>query len=187
MCEIWNNSWRHAHCFFRNCQAKLSGSPSRGIFCIYIYISPHECVCVCVCLIMWVRWQQRLEGAALMTLHTLCLVRNELWLLNMTNIPGDADNRRRMQHATREMVADVHKLIPLPIPAGPVHDSLLALETGCWVSMRSLGSIILIPEFYTKPCRVHYLTPYFGVSLKYVWRKPPLQALADSSVVQSNL
>jgi len=66
-----------------------------------------------------------------MTAHTLCLVRNELWLLNMTNIPGDADNRRRMQHASHEVVADVHKLIPLPIPADPVHDSLLALGTGC--------------------------------------------------------
>ena len=66
-----------------------------------------------------------------MTAHTLCLVRNELWLLNMTNIPGDADNRRRMQHASHEVVADVHKLIPLPIPAGSVHDSLLALGTGC--------------------------------------------------------
>ena len=66
-----------------------------------------------------------------MTAHTLCLVRNELWLLNMTNIPGDADNRRRMQHASHEVVADVHKLIPLPIAAGLVHDSLLALGTGC--------------------------------------------------------
>jgi len=31
---------------FRNCQAKLIGSPSSGIFCIYI--CPYECVCVCV-------------------------------------------------------------------------------------------------------------------------------------------
>lgn len=58
-------------------------------------------------------------GASLMTAHSLYLVRNELWLLNMTNIPSDADNRRRMPHAAREMVADVHKLIPLPDPCRP--------------------------------------------------------------------
>ena len=182
--EIWNQRWRHAQCVFSklsseaHCVAKQwhflhththACTRTRTHTHIYIYISLW--MCVCVCLIMWVRWQHRFGGASLMTAHTLCLVRNELWLLNMTNIPGDADNRRRMQHASHEVVADVHKLIPLPIPAGPVHDSLLALGTGCWESMTSLGSGILVSQLYTKPHQVQYLAPRYGVSLNYDWSK----------------
>jgi hypothetical protein len=46
----------------------------------------------------------------------------------MTNVPGDADNRRRMQHAAREMVADIHKLIPLPEPYRPCSEFSLSIK-----------------------------------------------------------
>jgi len=41
--------------------------------------------------------------------------------------------------------------------------------------MTSLGSSILVPELYTKPRQVHYLTPRYDVSMNYEWSKMPLR------------